>query len=61
MTDLVSFVIARDAMHEQQCKGSFGVADPAPRLGQEPELMPGPASADGGIEGGAPAATGTAA
>jgi Mn-containing catalase len=31
-------------------KGEFTFADPAPRLGQEPELMGGPPSAHGGIE-----------
>jgi len=32
-------------------KGDFTFADPAPRLGQEPELMPAPASAHCGVEG----------
>ena len=31
-------------------KGEFSFADPAPRLGQEPELRPGPASAHLGVE-----------
>jgi Mn-containing catalase len=30
--------------------GEFSFADPAPRLGQEPELMAGPPSAHGGVE-----------
>jgi Mn-containing catalase len=30
--------------------GEFSFADPAPRLGQEPELMAGPASVHGGAE-----------
>jgi Mn-containing catalase len=30
--------------------GTFSFADPAPRLGQEPELMAGPASVHGGVE-----------
>jgi Mn-containing catalase len=31
-------------------RGEFSFADPAPRLGQEPELMQGPASAHNGVE-----------
>ncbi len=102
MKDLLSFLIARDTMHQQQWlaaieelgdtnatapndvpdegdyhkyayaffghadapmpdarwlngrsldgKGEFSFADPAPRLGQEPELMGAPASAHGGVE-----------
>jgi Mn-containing catalase len=103
MKDMLSFLIARDTMHQQQWlaaiedagdsfnnapndtldegeyaqyayaffghadepmapdarwlsgpsldgKGEFTFADPAPRLGQEPELMGGPPSAHGGIE-----------
>jgi Mn-containing catalase len=103
MKDLLSFLIARDTMHQQQWlaaiedagdtfnnapndvldegdyqryaysffghaeepmppdarwlsgasldgRGQFTFADPAPRLGEEPELMPGPASAHGGRE-----------
>jgi Mn-containing catalase len=103
MKDMLSFLIARDTMHQQQWlaaiedlgdtnqsapndvldegeytqyayaffghadapidpaarwvsgpapdgRGEFSVADPAPRLGQEPELMPGPASVHAGVE-----------
>jgi Mn-containing catalase len=103
MKDMLSFLIARDTMHQQQWlaaiedagdtfnnapndvldegdykqyaysffghaeepmsatarwlsgpsidgRGEFTYADPAPRLGQEPQLMQGPASAHGGIE-----------
>lgn len=103
MKDMLSFLIARDTMHQQQWmaaiedlgdtnqaapndvvdegdhlqyaytffghadapmdpgarwlsgpsmdgKGEFSFADPAPRLGQEPELMPGPPSVHGGLE-----------
>jgi Mn-containing catalase len=103
MKDMLSFLIARDTMHQQQWlaaiedlgdsngtapndvedteehrqyayaffghadapmdpdarwlsgesldgKGQFSFEDPAPRLGQEPELMPGPASVHGGLE-----------
>jgi hypothetical protein len=103
MKDMLSFLIARDTMHQQQWlaaieeagdsfnnaphdvkdegdykqyaysffghaeepmspdarwlrgpsldgRGEFSFADPAPRLGQEPELMGGPASVHGGIE-----------
>ena len=103
MKDMLSFLIARDTMHQQQWlaaiedagdtfnnapndvedegeykqyayqffghgeepmspdarwlsgpsldgKGEFSFADPAPRLGQEPELMGGPSSVHGGIE-----------
>jgi Mn-containing catalase len=103
MKDLLSFLIARDTMHQQQWlaaiedagdtfnnapndvldegdykryayaffghaeepmpadarwlsgasldgRGEFSFADPAPPLGQEPELMPGPPSAHGGRE-----------
>lgn len=103
MKDMLSFLIARDTMHQQQWlaaieeagdtfnnapndvlddaehvryayqffghgeepipagarwatgrapdgRGEFSVADPAPRLGQEPELMAGPPSAHGGVE-----------
>jgi Mn-containing catalase len=103
MKDMLSFLIARDTMHQQQWmaaleeagdtfrsapndvvdegdyrqyaysffghadapvpadarwasgpapdgQGEFTVADPAPRLGQEPELMGGPPSVHGGVE-----------
>jgi Mn-containing catalase len=103
MKDMLSFLIARDTMHQQQWlaaiedlgdtnasapndvldegdykqyayaffghgdepmdpaarwlsgpsldgRGEFSFADPAPRLGQEPHLMPGPASVHGGVE-----------
>jgi len=103
MKDLLSFLIARDTMHQQQWlaaieeigdtfqpapndvldegdykqyayaffghadapmdpsarwlsgpsldgRGEFSFADPAPRLGQEPQLTPGPASVHGGVE-----------
>jgi len=103
MKDMLSFLIARDTMHQQQWlaaiedlgdtnatapndvedteehrqyayaffghadapmdpdarwlsgpsldgKGEFSFEDPAPRLGQEPELMPGPPSVHGGVE-----------
>jgi Mn-containing catalase len=103
MKDMLSFLIARDTMHQQQWlaaiedagdtfqpapndvldegdhkqyayaffghgdepmdpsarwlsgpsldgRGEFSFADPAPRLGQEPQLMPGPASVHGGVE-----------
>ena len=103
MKDMLSFLIARDTMHQQQWlaaieelgdtfnnapndvedegeyrqyayqffghadepmdpaarwlsgpsldgKGDFSFADPAPALGQEPELMGGPASAHSGVE-----------
>jgi Mn-containing catalase len=103
MKDMLSFLIARDTMHQQQWlaaieelgdtnmaapndvldegehkqyayaffghsdtpmdpgarwlagpsldgRGEFSFADPAPRLGQEPELMAGPASVHAGVE-----------
>jgi Mn-containing catalase len=103
MKDMLSFLIARDTMHQQQWlaaiedigdtfqpapndvldegdykqyayaffghgdepmdpsarwlsgpsldgRGEFSFADPAPRLGQEPQLAPGPASVHGGVE-----------
>lgn len=103
MKDMLSFLIARDSMHQQQWlaaiedagdtfnnapndvvdegdykqyayqflghaeepmaadarwltgpsldgRGEFSIADPAPRLGEEPELMGGPSSVHGGIE-----------
>jgi Mn-containing catalase len=103
MNDMLSFLIARDTMHQQQWlaaiedigdtnqaapndvldegeykpyasaffghgdepmdpaarwlsgpsldgRGEFSFADPAPRAGEEPQLVPGPESAHGGLE-----------